>query len=579
MFTINRIALKKITTLTWVATFYFLIIVLRLIQFQIIQYEKFETSGKKNFLRLKVIPAQRGNILDCNGIPLATNHPTTKVIWKGTGNKKLSQAQEDAINKINFILKKDDTNRAQIKRAEKYALETTIATKISQEELSLIAEQSSDIDNIYFTTSFNRLYPYNSVACHLIGYLGDLTENAQGKMGLEKICEENLQGDPGILMQSTNSFGSLLCQEELKQEKSGVDIKTSIDLDLQLIVEKTLEKEISGCCLIMDPKTGYIKALVSKPTFDPSLFSEKIDDQTWQTLQKEKVFLNRCFNASYPPASIFKLVTISAALEEKIITQDSNFFCKGYTNFKGRDYYCNKHAGHGMVSTEDSLAMSCNIPFFEIGKKIHIDTLADYAFRFGLGVKTNIPFCEQTGLIPTNKWKMKHKGERWWTGETLSACIGQSFILTTPIQIACMISAIFHGQLIKPRILLNQPLEKTEINIHTQTRQFLQSCMKSAASSTGTARRVSRIGNLTIYAKTGTAQTKSRKGKYVRREDITNREDLEHAWFVSYFYAENSEPLVMVMLLEHVGLSTYTTKVATQFFIQYRDWLKKKIPA
>lgn len=574
MLTINKILLKKISTLSWGIIIYSFLIIMRLIHFQIIEHEKFELSGKKNFLRMKVIPAQRGNILDCNGVALATNQPITKLIWKGSGNTHLTEAQQEAINKINYILKREPITNGQIQRAEKYSLDITIAQRISQDELSKIAEQCSDIENIHFTTSFHRFYPYNTVASHLLGYLGDLSESPEGKMGLEKICQETLQGENGVLMQSTNSFGSLLDSQELKKGNAGDDIVTSIDLDLQLMLEKTLEQEEAGSCIIFEPKTGYIKALVSKPNFDPSIFSEKLNDEQWQQLQKEKVFLNRAFNATYPPASIFKLVTISAALEEKIITQDSRFFCCGYTHFKGRDYHCNKHEGHGYVSTEDSLALSCNIPFFEIAKKIHIDTLADYAFRFGLGTKTNIPFSEQTGLIPTNTWKIKHKGERWWTGENLSACIGQSFLLATPIQIACMIGAIFHGNLIKPRILIDQPIEKTPINIQPQTRQFLQLCMKSA-SRFGTARRTNKIGNLIIYAKTGTAQTKTRKNHELPQEAIT-REDKEHAWFVSYFYTENSEPLIMVMLLEHVGKSIYTTKVAVKFLAQYNEWLKKK---
>lgn len=574
MVTINNILLKKLFTLSWFVIIYFCIILMRLVHFQIIEHDKFEASGKKNFLRMKIIPAQRGNILDCNGIALATNQPITKLIWKGSGNPHLTQQQQDAIHKIYSILHHEPMSEKQIQRAEKYSLDITITQRISQEELCQIAEQCSDVENIHFTTSFNRFYPYNTVASHLLGYLGDLSESAHGKMGLEKICQETLQGDPGILMQSTNSFGSLLDSQELKQGNAGEDIATSIDLDLQLMLEKTLEHEIAGSCIIFEPKTGYIKALVSKPNFDPSIFSEKLDQEQWQELQQNKVFLNRAFNATYPPASIFKLVTISAALEEKIISQDSHFFCAGYTHFKGRDYYCNKHTGHGYVSTEDSLALSCNIPFFEIAKKIHIDTLADYAFKFGLGSKTNIPFSEQTGLIPTNKWKIRHKGERWWTGENLSACIGQSFLLVTPIQIACMIGSIFHGYLIKPRILLNQPIEKTPISIQPQTRQFLQLCMKSASKS-GTARRTNKIGNLIVYSKTGTAQTKTRKNCDVPQEAIT-REDKEHAWFVCYFYTEGSEPLVMVMLLEHVGKSTYTIGVAVKFLVAYNEWIKKK---
>lgn len=574
MLTINRILLKKISTLSWILIIYSFFIIMRLIHLQIIEHEKFELSGKKNFLRMKVIPAQRGNILDCNGVALATNQPITKLIWKGSGNHHLTSEQQEAINKINFILQREPITKEQIQRAEKYSLDITIAQRISQDELSKIAEQCSDIENIHFTTSFHRFYPYNTIASHLLGYLGDLSESPEGKMGLEKICQETLQGENGILMQSTNSFGSLLDSQELKKGNAGEDIVTSIDLELQLMLEKTLEQEIAGSCIILEPKTGYIKALVSKPNFDPSIFSEKLHDEQWQQLQKEKVFLNRAFNATYPPASIFKLVTISAALEEKIITQDSRFFCSGLIHFKGRDYHCNKHEGHGYVSTEESLALSCNIPFFEIAKKIHIDTLADYAFRFGLGTKTNIPFSEQTGLVPTNKWKIKHKGERWWTGENLSACIGQSFLLVTPIQIACMIGAIFHGNLIKPRILIDQPIEKIPVSIQPQTRQFLQLCMRSA-SQFGTAKRTNKIGNLIIYAKTGTAQTKTRKNHELPQE-AKIREDKEHAWFVGYFYTENSEPLVIVMLLENVGKSIYTARVATKFLVQYNTWLKKK---
>lgn len=575
MISIQRIYRQKLHSLSWLILLYFFLVLCRLTQLQIIQYEKFDAYGKKNFLRFKTIPAQRGNILDCHGIALATNQPTTNIIWKGSGNPHLTVQQIQAIQTIYTILQQEPISLNAIKKAEKFSLDITIAQQISQDQLFQIAEQCSDIVNVTFVTSFNRFYPYNTTACHLLGYLGDVNVTAQGKMGLEKICEETLRGDPGILMQSTNSFGSLLDTQQIKPHAAGSDIMTSIDLHLQNIVEKTLINELAGCCLILDPKTGYIKALVSKPNFDPTIFSKPIEQEQWKQLQQQNVFLNRAFNASYPPASIFKLVTIAAAIEEKIITVDAHFHCPGYTIFKDRKYYCSRHTGHGTLSTAESLAHSCNIPFFEIAKKLHIDTLANYAFEFGLGSKTNIPFSEQTGLIPTNKWKLQTKGERWWTGETLSATIGQSFLLVTPIQIACMIGSIFQGYLVKPRITLDQPLEKRPINIHPSTRQFLQVCMK-AASNAGTARRVNKIGNLTIYAKTGTAQTKTRRTEEAPLEFYENREDREHAWFVSYFYTDDTDPLVMVMLLEHVGRSIYTTKVAKNFFLSYRDYLKEQ---
>lgn len=572
----HRIYNQKLALVTWVILFYFGLTCARLIHLQIIQYARFKSCGEKNFLRFKTIPAQRGNILDCQGIPLATNQPVTQLVWKGSGNTHLSNQQHQAINTISSILDPDTIPElSKIKRAEKFSLEIILSDSISNEQLYLIAEQCSDIQNIVFTTKFKRFYPYDKLASHILGYLGDVDICAQGKMGLEKLFEETLRGDPGITLQSMNTFGTLLTSEELKPGSCGQDLTTSINVQLQQMIEHAMQDQLEGSCIIMDPQTGLIKALVSKPNFDPTIFAQPLTSEQWHQLQQEKAFLNRAFNAAYPPASIFKLVTIAAALEEKIISTESRFTCCGYTTFKDRTYYCNRHTGHGTICTREVLAHSCNIPFYEIAKRIHIDKLAQYAHEFGLGNKTNVPFSEQYGLIPTNEWKIAHKGERWWTGETLSAAIGQSFLLVTPIQVACMIGAIFHGYLIKPRICLESEIEKKPINIHTSTRNFLQECMKEATIY-GTARRINKIGNLTFFAKTGTAQTKTRRNDEDPEAEKINRLDKAHAWFVCYFYTDDTQPLVMVMLLEHVGKSTFATAVARKFFLNYTRWINGK---
>lgn len=568
----HKIYNQKLATITWGIIIVFSVIFVRLINLQIIQHQKLKNSGEHNFLRFKTVPAQRGNILDCHGTPLATNQPITQLLWKGSGQRHLTNQQEKDLQIIENIIGLDQMpSRAKMKYAEKFCLEQVIAESISNEQLCLIAEQCSDTINIVFNTKFERFYPYDTLASHILGYLGDIQVYAQGKMGLEKLFEETLRGDPSIIQQSTNSFGALLQSEQIKQGAAGEDLVTSIDLNLQHMIERAMKTEQEGSCLLMDPKTGLIKALVSKPNFSPTIFGKKMSPQEWQDLQQQKVFLNRAFNASYPPASIFKLVTIAAALEEKLITTTSQFVCNGYATFKDRRYYCSRKTGHGHICTPEALAFSCNIPFFEVAKRLHIDTLAHYADKFGLGHKTNIPFSEQHGLIPTNEWKIINKGERWWVGETLSASIGQSFLLVTPIQIACMIGAIFHGYLVKPRIALNAECEKRPIEINTQTRLFLQECMRAATLS-GTAQRINKIGNLTIFAKTGTAQTRTRKNNEEPGQEKINREDQEHAWFVSYFYTDTTEPLVMVILLEHVGRSTHATKVARKFFLEYMKW-------
>ena len=575
----QKIYNNKLTMVAWAMLIYFTIIGFRLINLQIVQHDRLKKCSEKNFLRFKTIPAQRGNIVDCHGTPLATNQPITQLLWKGSGNTQLNDAQLQALEKIATILQIDLTQHySKLKKAEKFYLEFEIAQSIGDDQLFQIAEQCSDVENIIFNTKFERFYPYNTLASHILGYLGDIQWCAQGKMGLEKIFEETLRGDPGVTMQSLNSFGTLLESQEIKTGSAGCDLETSIDLNLQLMIETAMQDQLEGSCILMDPKTGLIKALVSKPNFNPAIFAQKLDPDLWKNLQDGKALLNRAFNATYPPASVFKLVTIAAALEEKIVNPSAHFTCSGYTTFKDRKYYCHLKTGHGKIDMHEVLAFSCNIPFYELAKRLHIDTLAEYAYKFGLGAKTNIPFSEQHGLIPTNEWKMIHKGERWWTGETLSASIGQSFLLVTPIQVACMIGSIFQGYLVKPRIVLDSECEKRPLEINLHTRHFLQECMRQATIS-GTARRMNKIGNLTIFAKTGTAQVKTRPSDQDPEDENEkiNRKEKAHAWFVSYFYTNESEPLVMVMLLEHVGKSTHATAVARKFFINFMKWNKSQL--
>ena len=195
--------------------------------------------------------------------------------------------------------------------------------------------------------------------------------------------------------------------------------------------------------------------------------------------KKTKPFLNRAFNACYPPASPFKLIAMSAACETGLITPEDTYNCRGYTLFKKRRYYCNNHYGHGVLNIKDSVAHSCNIPCFEIAQKISIGYTRWYAEKFGLGSKTNIIFQEKQGLVPSNEWKILNKGERWWTGETLSASIGQSFLLATPIQVACMISSIFTGYLVTPRVVEDTPVETKPLEILPNTIDFLRDSMES----------------------------------------------------------------------------------------------------
>lgn len=568
----SHVLISKIKNASYALGFVFLIITSRLIHLQILQKHTFFTKSRKNFLRIESIPSLRGNILDRNGQLLATNRPTTNLFWEGMGKTKLGDFQISTLRALETILGKsiiaDEHLFDQIKYAERRYQKVLLATDISFEQLSQITEQLNDNKNVFISTHFKRFYPYNSFASHVLGYLTRMDMEMYGKMGLEKVLEEELRGQHGEKLKTINSIGRNLSEVEIKKASAGKNIQTTIDIDLQNIVEKVFPQEYTGTFIVMDPDDGSILALLSRPDFDPALFLEPLREEDWRSLQDKQPFLNRAFNACYPPGSIFKLVTVSALMETGHISPDSCWNCVGYSEFAGRQYWCNNRHGHGILNVEQSLANSCNIMFYEMGKKISIDTLADYAHRFGLGKKTNVLFSEKEGLIPNSAWKKRVKGERWWPGETLSVSIGQSYLLVTPIQVARMISSIFTGQLVTPRILMEEPIRHEPLRISLETRKFLQQSMQKAVVH-GTASRA-KVKDIKIYAKTSTAQTSG-----MDKHDLGG-EYLEHGWLVAYFSYKDEKPLTLVILTEHSGTSRTSTPIAGDFIRAYKKLIDSK---
>ena len=483
------------------------IIVGRLFYLQIHRGKILFEQSQKNFTRTENLLSLRGNILDRYDNILATNKPITALYWQGTGNKKLNNEQLKIIKHIGLLTDKDFTDKQQtITHAEKHFKKYLLTTNVSFEQLSKIAEFFSGEENISIETKFKRSYPYKSVASHALGYLGHLGPSYEGRMGLEKLFEEQLRGKKGSLMRIINSVGTHLAEYETEETLSGNDIKTTLDLSLQRIAERTFPKDKSGTLILMDPHDGSLRVVLSRPTFDPNVFMNPLDPDQWQELQAQKPFLNRFCNASYPPGSIFKLVTLSAAIETGVIDPYSTWDCKGYVTLAKRKYRCARLGGHGELTTKQAVANSCNILFYEIAKKLDIDVLAKYAQIFGFGKPTSHLLSERTGLVPTREWKQQAKGERWWLGETLSASIGQSFLLTTPLQIARMIGSIETGYLVSTRLIENSTPHYEPLKIKYETRTFLRQTMHAVVTK-GTARMFNKLDDFIIRAKTSTAQT------------------------------------------------------------------------
>lgn len=550
-----------------------LLLVLRLAQLQIHLGSVFAQKSNQNCFRTEKIPPLRGNIVAYDGTLLATNRPVINVYWQGTGTRHLQASDQKALETIEQILGKnitaDPTYMNKIIHAERYYRQLLLAGDISFQELSKITELFPHHNNIVITTDFKRFYPYKTSASHLLGYLTTMHSGSVGTMGLEKALEEALRGQTGARIKKINSLGRSLAEIELNKSLQGQTIVTTIDIELQNILEQIFPDMYTGTCIIMDPLDGSIKALLSHPTFDPAMFLQPISHESWQKLQEKNPFLNRALCACYPPGSIFKLVTISAALEHNIIPVDSTWYCNGHFSFGNRNYWCHQHHGHGLLTTRQALAHSCNILFFEIGKQISINLLADYAHRFGLGANTHSILPEKIGLIPTTEWKQRTLKERWWPGETLSAAIGQSFLLVTPMQVARMISSIFTGYLVKPRILVSEQVEREPLHIQDSTLKFLRESMKQVVTM-GTGRSVSTVTDMEIYAKTSTAQT----------SDLSKRnlgeQYWEHGWFVAHVKHNNQQPFVLVILIEHAGSSKVPTTVAKKFLVEYKKMIRNK---
>ncbi len=544
------------------------VMALRLVHLQIIQRHILFVRSQKNFQRFERVCYPRGTILDVNGVALATNRPAVDIYWHGSGRAPFTAEQRVILERLSAITGKnildDPVMLGVIRHAERYGKDALLISDVDFEMLCQIEEQLPHTGTVRIVSTFKRHYPHKKIACHIVGYLANMDPDALGKMGLEKICQDELKGREGERLKTVNSFGTSLSEIELTRGLSGDDIYTTLDFNLQTIAESLLPEGQAGTVIVMDPTDGAIRALVSRPDFDPEFFLRHFSTHEWEELQNSQPFLNRAFNACYPPGSIFKIVTMSAGLEHKVVTPDALWNCQGFATYAGRSYACALHTGHGTLTTCESLTHSCNIAFYHIGKKLKIDALAECAKKFGLGSKTGVVFSENEGLIPTRSWKRSMKNERWWPGDTLAVAIGQSYLLVTPIQVACMIGSIFTRNLVTPRILAREPVVKRPLEIGNDVLGYIKKAMRDVVLY-GTGRKVGKISGFDIYAKTSTAQVSALENR------DRGTEHMEHAWFVAYFIYKNRNPLVLVILMEHAGSSRIATGVARDFLLAYRN--------
>ncbi|MFA6491637.1 MAG: penicillin-binding transpeptidase domain-containing protein [Candidatus Babeliales bacterium] len=525
--------------------------------------------GRKNFLRIEIIPPLRGDVYDTHHELLAANRPVFDVFWYGSGKPVPTPEELAVLNKVGAIVGVDLLQEpwpVSIACATRYARRLLLKSDVSFQQLCQISELCADVRGLVISNRFQRIYPHHEIACHVLGYLnrGECT----GKSGIELKLDTLLQGEEGRILRVINSTGKMLAQQVYKQAKAGADITLTLDFRLQRLAETLFEGDSAGAFILMDPADGAVRALVSCPRFDPNVFLGPLTEDAWDKLTDNNPLLNRASCGLYPPASTFKVVTWAAGLEAGAVDYNAEILCNGYVDFCGRKYFCMCHTGHGVLTPQQALEVSCNIPCFRMARKLTVDCLAQYAHRFGLGRKTGFLLPEREGLVPTSQWKKRVKGERWWGGDTLSISIGQGYLLVTPLQIARMIGAICSGYLVTPRLLESEVVVKETLEIAPATLAFLRNAMKEVVHG-GTGRRLGYINSFEVFAKTGTAQTcsldREKAHKYL----------LEHGWLVGYFSYKGQKPLVMLVLLENIGSSHFAVHLAEKFLRGYRTLMQE----
>jgi penicillin-binding protein 2 len=482
-----------------------------------------------------------------------------------------------------------------------------LAEDIDWKRVAYIENNRLELPGIKIEVVPLRVYHYGDVASHLIGYLGEINSKELssadpdvyqggdliGKMGLEKLREKELRGEKGRDYMEVNALG--FEQKNLKgvDPLPGDDLQLTIDIELQRAVEEYMEAEdLAGAVVVDEVNTGRQLVLASMPALRIDQFVGGISQKAWQEMldNPRHPLINKVVQAQYPPASTYKIMTAAAGLAEGIITPESTSYCPGFYRFGNRTYSCWKHSGHGTIDLRRALTESCDVYFYQVGQRLGVNRLAEYAKKFGLGSQTGIEMeNEKSGLVPTTDWKKERYNESWQEGETLSVAIGQGFNLATPLQICMMTATVANGgTLFKPGVIdkvidphsdtieLFEPEMLDRVTGQARNLRLIREALVDVVNSPSGTGRAARLDGITVAGKTGTAQVvKLKKYSHLKEEDIPY-DYRDHAWFTCFAPAENPE-IAITVLVEH-GLhgGSEAAPVARIILEQYfKDRIKK----
>lgn len=578
----------------------------RMYYLQVIQSDKYKTLADENRISIRLIPPSRGEILDRNGMPLATNRQNYQLILIPEQAEDVKKTLQLLSSYVPLTPQQLEKTQKEIKRSRPF-MPIMIRDTLTWDEVAKIEVNSHLLSGLTIEAGQTRFYPLGSTTSHVVGYVGAVSEDELtgdkmlelpeiriGKTGLEKVYDEALRGKAGTRQVEVNAYGRVIRELSKEDGRPGKILESSIDVRLQDFAFKRMKEE-SGSVVLMDIKTGELLAMVSTPSFDPNLFNFGLSPEQWKELSDDpkKPLMDKSVHAEFSPGSTFKMMTALAALEKKVVAPSHGITCYGHMELGNHVFHCWRKGGHGPLTLIDAIAQSCDVYFYNLAKETGIDAIAAMARRFGLGQKVNLGLPgEKNGLIPDQKWKRARFGEKWQLGETLVAGIGQGYVLTTPIQLATMAARIVNGgysvqpTLLKPAAGHEPKYEK--INIKDNYLGVVREGMYRVVNNErGTAfSSVIQGGRDTFGGKTGTAQVR----RITMAERLSGTYDpakrpwahRDHALFVGYAPVDNPRFAISVIVQHGLSGSKAAAPVARDVLWEalklYDEESAKKIP-
>ncbi len=551
---------RRILISAYIVMAIFSVFLLRLWYLQVIKGGEYKKIAERNRLRTVEIPAPRGIIYDRNNNALVRNIPAFDI----SAVKEELPKDPETLLELGILLGLDPEEiKSRLKKSPSSPFEPVkLKQNLSLEEVARISARKIDFPGLQVDVMVSREYLYGSLASHVIGYLGRLTlkqakdpdyndvprEAFIGQTGAERVYDKTLRGVAGKKIIEVDAVGRVTKLVGMQPHINGEDIRLTIDRAVQAEAEYTLADK-AGAVVAIDPNTGEVLAMASAPSFDPNLFAKGISYIDWEGLinDPQKPLLNRAIQSQYPPGSTFKIVTALAALEEGAVTEETAASCSGGI-FMGRLFRCWREKGHGTVRLHRALVESCDVYFYEAGRKVGIDKIAEYASDLGLGRPAGIELSgEKSGIIPSTTWKLRTLRQPWFAGETLNSAIGQGYVSVTPQQMARLIAAVANrGKLYKLHILKDAEHDYLDrvVEIKPDTLDVVKEALIGVVSENGGTGHSARSNIVRIGGKTGTAQVIS--------GDRASGEFKDHAWFVAFAPEENPQ-IAVAVLVEHGG--------------------------